>query len=68
MRSPWVDLVEWLALGLHRAPDEEFDVSPSAEVGLDLSFDHERRVVLRAAAALGDRSALILGFALGGGG
>ena len=50
------------------APDEEFDVSPSGEVGLDVSFDESRRVVLRAAAALGDRSALVLGFVLGGGG
>jgi len=49
------------------APEEEFEVEPSAEVGLDVSFDERRRVVLRAAAALGDRSTLILGFVLGGG-
>lgn len=49
------------------APEEDFEISPSAEVGLDVSFDEARRVVLRAAAALGDRNALVLGVVLGGG-
>lgn len=48
-----------------QAPDREFEVSPSLDVGVDLSFDVERRIVLRAAAALGDRQALSLGVGLG---
>ncbi len=48
-----------------QAPDREFEVSPSLDVGVDVAFDIDRRVVLRAAAALGDRQALSIGFALG---
>jgi len=49
------------------APDEEFALEPSAEVGVDLSFDRARRFVIRAAASLGDRQAVSVGVALGGG-
>jgi len=49
------------------APDDEFEVSPSAELGLDVAFDRRRRVVLRGAASLGDRSAFVVGVALGAG-
>lgn len=48
-----------------QAPLREFEVSPSLDVGLDLSFDIERKLVLRAAAALGDRQAVSLGIAVG---
>lgn len=47
------------------APDREFDVSPSLDIGLDLSLDIERRFVLRTAASLGDRQAVSLGLAFG---
>lgn len=43
------------------APDQEFHVRPTAGAGLDLSLDRERRVVVRAGAALGSRSAFGLG-------
>lgn len=49
------------------APDEEFAVEPSAEVGIDLAFDAARRFVLRAATSLGDRQAVVVGLAIGGG-
>jgi hypothetical protein len=48
-----------------QAPAREFEVNTALDVGLDLSFDIERKVVLRAAAALGDRQAVSLGLALG---
>ncbi len=47
------------------APGKEFVVEPILEAGLDLAFDIERRVVLRAASSFGDRSAVSLGFAVG---
>jgi len=48
-------------------PDEEFEVQPTAGVGIDLSFDPGRRFVVRAATALGDRQALAVGLAVTGG-
>lgn len=48
-----------------QAPDREFEVNPALDVGVDLAFDIERRVVVRAAAALGDRQALSIGLAFG---
>lgn len=47
------------------APADEFDVYPAVDVGLDLSLDPDRRLVLRAAASLGDRQALSLGLTFG---
>lgn len=47
------------------APERRFEVSPALDVGFDLSFDRERRFVLRTAAALGDRQAIAIGLALG---
>lgn len=49
------------------APEEEFEVQPSAGVGLDLAFDSARRFVLRTATSLGDRQAIAVGLAIGGG-
>lgn len=49
------------------APDDEFDVAPALDLGVDVSFDAARRVILRAAAAVGDRQALSVGLAVGGG-
>lgn len=53
-------LVMDLDLGDER-PDREFDVRPTAGAGLDLSLDRARRVVLRAAASVGDRRSFALG-------
>jgi hypothetical protein len=47
-------------------PEDEFDVSPGLDVGLDAAFDQGRNVVLRFSTSLGDRSALALGVVLGG--
>lgn len=47
------------------APEREFEVNPSLDIGLDVSFDVERKFVLRAAASFGDRQAISVGFALG---
>lgn len=47
------------------APQREFEVSPSLDVGIDLSFDRERAFVIRGAASLGDRQAVAIGFAFG---
>ena len=47
------------------APDREFQVSPAMDVGLDLAFDVNRRVVIRTAASLGDRQSISLGVGLG---
>ena len=55
-----------LRLG-EEAPEDEFDVAPALDVGVDVSFDSGRHVILRAAAAVGDRQALSVGLALGGG-
>lgn len=49
-------------------PDEEFDVYPTADVGLDLALDPGRRFILRAAASLGDRQATALGITIRTGG
>jgi hypothetical protein len=49
------------------APDEEFDVQGSAEVGFDLALDRARRFVIRASGALADRQAFAVGFAISGG-
>lgn len=49
------------------APDEEFEVYPSLDLGMDVALDASRRVVLRAAASLGDRQALSLGLTFGAG-
>jgi hypothetical protein len=50
------------------APDKEFAVQPAAEVGVDLSLDPARRVVLRAGASLGDRKAFAVGAIVRAGG
>jgi len=43
------------------APDEEFEWSPTADVGLDLALDAGRRFVVRVGASLGDRHAVAVG-------
>jgi hypothetical protein len=56
-----------VALDLHMgggAPDEEFQASPFAEVGADLSLDAARRLVLRAGVSLGDRQAIGVGLVI----
>lgn len=50
-----------------RAPESELDLQLATEVGANVSFDRNRRFILRMAASIGDRSALALGAQLGGG-
>ncbi len=47
------------------APEREFEVQPALDVGLDLGFDRDRKVVFRASASLGDRQSVSLGLAFG---
>lgn len=49
-------------------PDQEFDVYPTADIGVDLALDPARRFILRAAASLGDRQATALGVTIRTGG
>lgn len=66
--APWVGAGVALDLRIgSEAPEEEFDVQGSGEVGFDLAFDQARRFVIRVAASLGDRQAIAVGMAIGGG-
>jgi len=47
------------------APDEEFEWSPTADVGLDLALDAGRRFIVRVGASLGDRHAVAVGLSVG---
>ncbi len=49
------------------APDDEFDLQIATELGANLSFDRNRKFVVRMAASMGDRSAVAIGAHLGGG-
>lgn len=49
------------------APEQDLELLLSNELGFNVSFDRERRFILRAAAALGDRSAAAIGIHIGGG-
>ena len=48
------------------APEDEFRVTPAADVGLDLALDPGRNFVIRTAISLGDRQAFAIGLAVGG--
>jgi hypothetical protein len=48
------------------APDEEFEATPVADLGLDFALDPDRRFIFRTAVSLGDRQALVVGLAVGG--
>lgn len=68
-------LAPWVGAGLameyrlgDEAPETAFDAFPSAELGLEMALDPGRRIVLRAAAALGDRQAVALGLLVRTGG
>lgn len=61
-----VGLAMDLALG-SGAPDDEFEVSPAVDLGLDLALDRRRTVVLRVGTALGDRHAVAVGISAGAG-
>lgn len=55
---------------LHLGDDwdgEELEIDPALDFGLDLSLDPGRNFVIRAAASLGDRQAIAVGAAIGGG-
>lgn len=43
------------------SPEDEFEWSPTADVGLDMALDAARRFVIRVGASLGDRHALAVG-------
>ena len=66
-----VTLSPWAGVGVgfdyqfgDTAPDEEFEVRPAADLGLDLSFDRARRATVRVGLSLGDRNALAAGIAV----
>lgn len=66
-----VTLSPWAGVGVgfdyqfgDAAPNEEFEVRPAADVGLDLSLDQARRVTLRIGLSLGDRNAVAAGIAV----
>ena len=48
-----------------RAPESELDLQLATEVGANVSFDRNRRLIMRMAAAIGDRSALVIGAQFG---
>jgi len=48
------------------APDDEFDVSPAVDVGVDFALDASRNFMIRTAISLGDRQAFTVGINLGG--
>jgi hypothetical protein len=59
-----------IAADLHLGDEfegEQFQVHPALDVGLDLALDQARHTVVRVAASLGDRQALSVGLAIGGG-
>lgn len=63
--APYVSL--GVTFDLHvgaEAPDEEFEWSPTADLGLDLALDPGRRFVVRAGASLGDRNAVAVGLSV----
>ena len=49
------------------AVDEELETQLATEIGANMSFDRNRRFIVRTAAAIGDRSALSVGAHIGGG-
>ena len=66
-----VTLSPWAGLGVgfdfqfgDQAPDEDFEIRPAADLGLDLSFDEARRFTVRAGLSLGDRNAVAVGVAV----
>lgn len=63
--SPWVHagVVFDLQLG-NEAPEDEFRVGVATDLGVHVSFDEARRVVLSASAGLGDRQAWAVGLVL----
>jgi hypothetical protein len=64
--APYVSL--GVAFDLHvgaDSPEEEFDWSPTADVGLDLALDAGRRFVVRVGASLGARHAVAVGLDVG---
>ena len=66
--APYVSLGVALDLNIgDDAPDEEFTVTPAADIGFDLALDPARRFIIRVATSLGDRQALVVGLNLGGG-
>ena len=60
--APYVSLGVSLDLNVGAdAPEEEFEWSPTADLGLDLALDPGRRFIVRVGASLGDRHALAVG-------
>lgn len=64
--SPYVSL--GVAFDLHvgaEAPEDEFEWSPAADLGLDLALDAARRFVVRVGASIGARHAVAVGLDVG---
>ncbi len=66
-----VTISPWAGVGVgfdfqfgDEAPDEDFEIRPAADLGLDLSFDEARRFTVRAGLSLGDRNAVAVGVAI----
>lgn len=64
--APYVSL--GVAFDLHvgsDAPEDEFEWSPTADLGIDLALDSRRRFVVRVGASLGERHAIAVGLSVG---
>lgn len=66
-----VTISPWAGVGVgfdfqfgDEAPDEDFEIRPAADLGLDLSFDEARRFTVRTGLSLGDRNAVAVGIAI----
>lgn len=60
--APYVSLGVTFDLNIGAdAPEEEFEWSPTADLGLDMALDPGRRFVLRVGTSLGDRHAVAVG-------
>ena len=66
-----VTISPWAGVGVgfdfqfgDEAPDQDFEVRPAADIGLDLSFDEARRFTVRTGLSLGVRNAVAVGIAI----
>lgn len=65
--APYVAMGVALDLNIgDNAPEDEFEATPAADIGVDFALDPGRRFIVRVATSLGDRQALAVGLTLGG--